>query len=595
MDESTSSLANDFGESQGSIEREFQFIKKHVSDIDSSLLYVLLDSEVNNPKRLETIMSDVLNIPNASELAKNFMVQKTESEREHYTLVDINKNTNPENVEGTFKSVEVSDEYLNQIQEMFPDADKMFLVTECQHMKNWEDCSRFINTVMISGVYPKQKSLDFTPPKAIKNSMNIEDKRCELSKIISSSDDEVSPPKLLKSFVRRKKMRNREKDANECLKPDHDRFQSGISAIEKKNLEIVDLSECTEEFNNTHDESIQILNEKYNVNNVIDVDLPVLNYMGSTIADDVDYLFGKRKEVSVRRAQKRDFVESPNWRAPKASRLSLPGRKVQSFDDPSFEKSLAEIIEEKRFLRRQSLGYENFGTCNFPKPSTSKLQQRSHKIFEVVPEADISSPEISTSSKILDSGYTPEYIIEDDVDEPSRASQEWIDEQLTSLIRIFPNADPSFLREKVIKMEGSSEAVNAFVVEKLEKNDMPTRAEYEKRLEMEELQNRYTKNFSIPDFLKALPDPWKFFSEENRNCSKYKDHSLCYLRSTFRNHYVRDIIDFFKKNNSNLYVTYQELKNSKVRIKGTRRRDYESNHHRPTTIDIQFLQEVGLK
>lgn len=579
-------------------EKDLEFIKKHAINADPKFLRLLLNSQSNNPNRLEMVC-EILNLPNALETLKEPRKYSNDKKR------SVN-NIDSEAAERKKKRSDDTENYLNQITDMFPDADRLFLISECQHIKNWEDYSRFINTVMISGVYPKKEAVDYSSQKLFSNVGNaFNDQAYRV--IYSSSEEEISSTDS--SDLKKRKKKNTKKtvdiisiDSPELLKKKL-KNPTYVSAV----IDITDNDDDTES-SNLPNENLEILHNKSPINkSTMEIDEASPDWTTS-LDDDIDYLFQKKfrthflektNKVNLESSENLDAGLS-NLSTPNTSfRFSLPSNSTLNIEDS--EKSLAEIIEEKRPNRRLSLDSQNHLHNDFSKPSTSKVNDSDKTKMETVSENNVSVSsvsevhldelsfaKVSTTCQNDDSGN----FIANETDEVSKIKEDWLDEQTANLIRIFPNTDPSYLRVEVMKMNMSSEAVNAFVVAKLENNNMPTRAEYEKRLEMEELQNRYTKNFSIEDFVKVLPDPWRYFSQGNRNCIKYKKHSLCYLKSAFKKHYVRDIIHVFNENNFNLFLTYKTLKKRETRMRG-KRSEFECNNHRPTTINIQFLQEVS--
>ncbi|KAL0281339.1 UNVERIFIED_CONTAM: hypothetical protein PYX00_002353 [Menopon gallinae] len=482
-----------------SIQRDFEFLKDCASHVDREVLYNLLLSQMHNSSRLKTIMCDMLQIPNAENLIREFQ-NAVEG------LMAVNDEV----------QVKKSTEYVNQIKEMFPDVDTDFLVRECDGLESEEDYMRFVNTVMLSGSYHKENTNE--PVRA----QDGRDSELEGSPnnpyrpvVVYSSDEEVEYQTPCHRKV------GKTKEADDGAVPSTSKSVSNSSMF--------------------NDEYSGSANSSYN------------------------------KEV-----MDMDSISSPVEPEPEQTNGVI---------DDSDEEWTAEG-------RTDDLGQE--GALPFVDMNLI-LDSEQDSNFS----ADSGgSPRVDDVQEIDDFGSpTPEYLAElTSDDEFSQAvlesSEEWVAANTAELIRLFPNTDPTFLRAECVKFEGSLEAMNEFVISKLEMNDMPSRTEYEKRLEMEELQNRYTKNFSIEDFLKVIPQPWEYFNNSNRNCKKYMLHSIAFLGTTFRKMSLGMIRAILIKNKCNLYRTYKQLSNIKLtRLRGAYYNSYK--YPRPTTIDIQFLQEVA--
>lgn len=338
-----------------------------------------------------------------------------------------------------------SDYFAEKICAMFPDADSLFLINECQNLQSWEECLQFINSVMNCGLYPKKSGFEIQTAEASSSSSSCKNSSApECSKMVENALGKASTSKIA----------------------DH------------RSTETCEL-----------------------------------------------------------------------------------------------------VPEMEKVLRSESLDGS---------PETSKdTIQSTHPVQKTPKKRATRSKGKSKNNEAKSDGAGPSA--------PPRLDpkEQRLQEQIADLVRIFPHTDPSYLRSECIRMRGCPKSINAFVFTKIEKNDMPTREDYEKRKEVEALQSRYTKNFSIEDFLKAIPDPWSHFLGEKRSGSTYQSHSSCYLKAAFRRHHAKTISQALASNNYNLYKTYTLLKKDLKKQRVTERSEYECYHNLPTTVDIQFLQEVS--
>jgi hypothetical protein len=130
-----------------------------------------------------------------------------------------------------------------------------------------------------------------------------------------------------------------------------------------------------------------------------------------------------------------------------------------------------------------------------------------------------------------------------------------------TLLAVLPDADPDYLRATFEKIGNDEESIKIFLLESLENKNYPTREEFLKRQEMATLRRKYKEEFSIEDFIKMFPDPWKHFCEENNNSNSelIRNHGISYLETRYRMITLNDIRMSFQKNSYNLTLTCKEL------------------------------------
>lgn len=107
-----------------------------------------------------------------------------------------------------------------------------------------------------------------------------------------------------------------------------------------------------------------------------------------------------------------------------------------------------------------------------------------------------------------------------------------VDEQYEYLAGIFPDADPTFLRDFVEKNKNSKEVIDQFIQEKLEKRDYPTKEQYLAKIKITEQLKQYSTDFKIEKFLELFPDPFKHFEDPTRK-NLYQPIAMEFLKSFF--------------------------------------------------------------
>ncbi|XP_026284904.2 uncharacterized protein LOC113210921 [Frankliniella occidentalis] len=172
----------------------------------------------------------------------------------------------------------------------------------------------------------------------------------------------------------------------------------------------------------------------------------------------------------------------------------------------------------------------------------------------------------------------------------------WQD-QLDTFVQIFPDADPSFLEEKARQLIGKEDELRVFVAEALEKKEYPSRKDWQWRQEQLALQKKYTEEFSIPNFLEIIPDPFTYFTDPNRkNLTVQANQATMFLRNKYRKLRVADITSVFSRNKYNLTLTCRQLDSwTGPQLKSRRTQvDYDlTRHDGGKGINVPFLQEIA--
>lgn len=112
---------------------------------------------------------------------------------------------------------------------------------------------------------------------------------------------------------------------------------------------------------------------------------------------------------------------------------------------------------------------------------------------------------------------------------PDVPTEPW-QEKLNFLVQILPDADPSFLEEKAREHCENEDQLRQFVADALENKNFPSRKDWLWRQEQLALQKKYTEEFSIPNFLEVIPDPFTYFTDEKRKCTS-KNQANMFLRN----------------------------------------------------------------
>ncbi len=165
---------------------------------------------------------------------------------------------------------------------------------------------------------------------------------------------------------------------------------------------------------------------------------------------------------------------------------------------------------------------------------------------------------------------------------------------LMTLQNLFPQTDPEFLHQKVLEFVGDDGALNGWINEGLEHkgSEFPSRAEYDKRQEEAQLQEKYSRKVNVQDILEMYDDPEQYFGNTQRSVSElYKKHSLCQLKKEFRTISAVVINKVFGQNNGLYYPSFKSLQSHGGQKRKTRRPDHECGM--PQEIDINFLK-VGI-
>ncbi|XP_015119498.1 uncharacterized protein LOC107042812 [Diachasma alloeum] len=161
-----------------------------------------------------------------------------------------------------------------------------------------------------------------------------------------------------------------------------------------------------------------------------------------------------------------------------------------------------------------------------------------------------------------------------------------VDETYEHLLGIFPDADPTFLRDKAEKTYKDDQALEAFIEGNLKTHSYPTREQYLSKMRITEEQLRYTNNFTVPTFLEKFPDPFKHFMDEKRKC-KHVTVGFEFLKSQFNRIRVTTVSKVYNEAKWNMSIAAARLREIGADMNSTRK-----SSEIPTE-DINMLQEMA--
>ncbi|XP_063978721.1 uncharacterized protein LOC135163309 [Diachasmimorpha longicaudata] len=161
-----------------------------------------------------------------------------------------------------------------------------------------------------------------------------------------------------------------------------------------------------------------------------------------------------------------------------------------------------------------------------------------------------------------------------------------VDDTYEHLLEIFPDADPTFLRDTAEDTHNDHQALEAFIEKSLKSPTYPTREQYLSKMRITEEQLLYTSNFTVPAFLEKFPDPFKHFIDASRKC-KHNTVGFEFLKSQFNRIKVVTVSKVYSDAQWNLSIAAARLKKIGVDMSSSRK-SYEI-----PTEDINMLQEMA--
>ncbi|XP_066988324.1 LOW QUALITY PROTEIN: uncharacterized protein [Macrobrachium rosenbergii] len=121
--------------------------------------------------------------------------------------------------------------------------------------------------------------------------------------------------------------------------------------------------------------------------------------------------------------------------------------------------------------------------------------------------------------------------------------------QINTLAEMFSDADPDYLRERCISLNGKQEDFQALVEELMEKKEYPKLEEYLKRQKRLEIKKKFIEGMSVEEFLEYFEDPEKVFCDTEKKMSvTYMENARTQLLRDLPYHLSKDIDNFEKGN-----------------------------------------------
>ncbi|CAB4054228.1 RNF216 [Lepeophtheirus salmonis] len=249
-----------------------------------------------------------------------------------------------------------------------------------------------------------------------------------------------------------------------------------------------------------------------------------------------------------------------------------------------------EVIDLTSSTRSEIIELHSYLLEIFPSLDKSLLHSKScelvgnpFKISEFIEEQtktaiNITSPLPSTSSSSFEpvaSSTTPS---ESSQDEETAKEKE---------------VDPQFLYEKVLEYHGRDSEFQGWISQILEGNSsgsLPSFADYEKRLQQEELIQKFSSEGDVRELVELYGNPIQHFTQRRGEVTMaYRKLSLAYLSLEFRYHRKKFIESTFISHKEIFLGAFLFLKNTKERTRKTKRLLFECTI--PKELDIAFLKE----
>ncbi|XP_001603062.1 uncharacterized protein LOC100119259 [Nasonia vitripennis] len=164
-----------------------------------------------------------------------------------------------------------------------------------------------------------------------------------------------------------------------------------------------------------------------------------------------------------------------------------------------------------------------------------------------------------------------------------------VDEKYEYLLGIFPDADPTYLRDFVEKSCSTEQILQEFIQQKLEKKDYPTKAQYLAKIKITEQIKQYTTDFKVEQFLELFPDPFKHFEDQSRKCD-YQPIAMEFLKSFFNRNKVNTISRQYLQSGYNLSLTAKALSEIGSDMKSKRMTPEMPTENIPLLQEMAFVK-----
>ncbi|XP_040566708.1 uncharacterized protein [Lepeophtheirus salmonis] len=267
-----------------------------------------------------------------------------------------------------------------------------------------------------------------------------------------------------------------------------------------------------------------------------------------------------------------------------------------------------EVIDLTSSTRSEIIELHSYLQEIFPSLDKSLLHSKScelvgnpFKISEFIEEQtktaiNITSPLPSTSSSSFEpvaSSTTPSESSQDEETAKEKEVEQSRQLQHQTVMKIFPKVDPQFLYEKVLEYHGRDSEFQGWISQILEGNSsgsLPSFADYEKRLQQEELIQKFSSEGDVRELVELYGNPIQHFTQRRGEVTMaYRKLSLAYLSLEFRYHRKKFIESTFISHKEIFLGAFLFLKNTKERTRKTKRLLFECTI--PKELDIAFLKE----
>lgn len=170
------------------------------------------------------------------------------------------------------------------------------------------------------------------------------------------------------------------------------------------------------------------------------------------------------------------------------------------------------------------------------------------------------------------------------------------EDQLCTLKALLPDADPTFLQEKLEQLGGDQEALRHFIEDAVDNKTYPTMKEYLRKQQLSAQQRQYTTEFDVERFVELFPDPVAVFEDPHRKNTILSQADKYYvkwlMRFKYYQLYVKDINAVLETQGSiNVISIVKAL--DKCMTKACVKKNKMSSSSRPDCQNIPLLQELA--
>ncbi|XP_071539421.1 uncharacterized protein [Panulirus ornatus] len=246
----------------------------------------------------------------------------------------------------------------------------------------------------------------------------------------------------------------------------------------------------------------------------------------------------------------------------------------QENSEPAVNQIKEEIVEPVSLLRSDQLTTSAFQPVD---RGISAFQPVGHGSF-----SDVSVPGSSAESQ---SGTDAE-------DQAGLAAdlEDRIMSQIATLSEMFNDADPDYLQERCVGINGDQAQFQVLVEELLRDKRYPKIEEYNKRQKRLEIKKKFIEGMSVEEFLEYFEDPEKVFCDVEKSMSPtYVENARAQLKRDLPYQFSRDIDNELRKHNYHYLPTLRALKESSEL---GRRKTKRTSSLKEKDLDDIFIKEL---